>query len=58
MRVNKMSQPNTGIKCTVNTCYYYMKGDNCTAEKIQVQPKNAQSAEETDCATFTPESYT
>lgn len=53
-----MSQPNTGIKCTVNTCYYYMKGDNCTAEKIQVQPKNAQSAEETDCATFTPESYT
>lgn len=58
MRVNKMQQPNTGIKCTVDTCYYYTQGDNCTAEKIQVEPKNARNSEDTDCATFTPQSYT
>lgn len=54
MKTAKMSHPNTGIKCSVNTCYYYMQGDNCSAEKIQVDPKNAVDSQETDCTTFTP----
>lgn len=53
MSVKKMSQPNTGIKCIVNTCYYYMSGDHCGAEKIEVEPRNASDSQETDCATFT-----
>lgn len=48
----KMNRPNEGIKCVVNTCHYYMSGDHCTAEKIEVQPKNATNTQETDCATF------
>jgi hypothetical protein len=54
MTVKKMSQPNTGIRCVVNTCHYYMPGDHCTAEIIEVQPKNATNSEETDCSTFIP----
>jgi len=52
MKVNKMQGPNTGIKCVVNTCHYYMDGDHCSAEKIEVQPCNASDSEQTDCATF------
>lgn len=55
MKANKMNQPNQGIKCVVNTCHYYMNGDYCSAEKIEVHPKNATNAQETDCATFTPQ---
>ena len=54
MRVNKMDHPNSGIRCIVNTCNYYMSGDHCSAEKIEVQPKNASDSQETDCATFIP----
>ena len=54
MSVKKMSQPNSGIKCIVNTCNYYMSGDHCTAEKIEIQPRNATNSNETDCATFIP----
>ncbi len=54
MRVSKMNHPNEGIKCVVNTCEYYMSGDHCSAEKIEVQPRNAANTEETDCATFAP----
>lgn len=50
-----MDRPNESIKCVVNSCYYYMAGDKCAAEKIEVQPRNASSSEETDCATFTPQ---
>jgi hypothetical protein len=56
MKVKKMKGPNTGIKCVVNTCYYYMDGDHCSAEKIEVQPRNASNSEQTDCATFIKES--
>lgn len=52
--VPKMNHPNEGIKCVVNTCYYYMQGDKCSAQKIEVQPMNAHDSQETDCATFTP----
>lgn len=54
MRVNKMDHPNQGIKCIVNTCHYYMSGDYCAAEKIEVRPKDAVDSQETDCATFIP----
>ncbi|WP_459482324.1 DUF1540 domain-containing protein [Clostridium saccharoperbutylacetonicum] len=55
MKPEKMTSPNTGIKCVVNTCHYYMSGDHCTAQQIEVQPKNAHDCQETDCATFMPE---
>jgi hypothetical protein len=32
-----------------------MSGDYCSAEKIEVQPRNAADKQETDCATFTPQ---
>lgn len=54
-KVNKMPQPNTGIKCVVNTCHYYGTGDHCHAEKIEVQPRDARSTDMTDCATFLAE---
>lgn len=55
MQVKKMDHPNKSIKCVVNTCHYYMKGDYCAAEHIEVQPRNAHSTQETDCATFVHE---
>lgn len=56
VKANKMDHPNDGIKCVVNTCHYYMSGDYCSADKIEVKPKNAANTEETDCATFLRES--
>ena len=47
-----MDKPNEGIKCIVNTCEYYMNGDHCSAEQIQVEPRNASNSDETDCSTF------
>lgn len=47
-----MDKPNDGIHCVVNTCDYYMNGDHCAAEQIQVTPRNATDSDETDCATF------
>ncbi len=55
MKVEKMSRPNEGIKCVVNTCHYYMNGDHCAAKMIQVEPRNAHDTNETGCATFIPE---
>lgn len=55
MKVPKMDQPNEGVKCVVNTCHYYMSGDHCAAQQIEVQPRNASNTEETDCSTFIPE---
>jgi len=52
MRVSKMDRPNEGVKCSVNTCYYYMQGDHCAASQIQVEPRDSVSSEQTDCATF------
>ncbi|MDP4092080.1 MAG: DUF1540 domain-containing protein [Bacillota bacterium] len=54
MRVNKTDSPIGRVKCVVNTCQYYSNGDQCTAEKIEVQSRNAADTQETDCATFTP----
>ncbi|MGE5627977.1 MAG: DUF1540 domain-containing protein [Solirubrobacterales bacterium] len=55
MKAEKMNRPNDGIRCVVNTCHYYMTGDHCTASQIEVQHRNANTSQETDCATFTPE---
>ena len=52
MQTQKMNQPNPGIRCVVNTCHYYMDGDQCSAQRIEVKPQNASSQEDTDCATF------
>ncbi|MDI9495914.1 MAG: DUF1540 domain-containing protein [Bacillota bacterium] len=52
-KVPKSENYNPGIKCVVNTCYYYADGDHCKAQKIEVQKRNASTSEETDCATFT-----
>ena len=56
MDANKTGNPISRVKCVVNSCEYYMSGDRCTAEKIEVQPRNAVNSQETDCATFTPKS--
>ena len=52
MKTTKMDRPNDAIKCSVNTCYFYMQGDHCTAQEIQVEPRDSMTSEETDCATF------
>lgn len=54
MSINKTDEPLDGVKCVVNTCHYHVLGDQCSAAKIEIQPRNASSTEETDCATFTP----
>jgi hypothetical protein len=51
--VEKASQPLPGVMCIVNSCHYYSSGDQCLASKIHIQPQNAGSVQETDCATFT-----
>jgi hypothetical protein len=52
MRPQKMDRPNEGITCSVNTCYYYMKGDRCSASQIHVSPRGSTTSEQTDCDTF------
>ncbi|SHH87506.1 MULTISPECIES: DUF1540 domain-containing protein [Sporanaerobacter] len=54
MRVEKSDKPLNGVKCVVNTCQYHVSGDYCTASSIEIQPRNATSTDETDCATFSP----
>ncbi|MBZ2174482.1 DUF1540 domain-containing protein [Schnuerera sp. xch1] len=54
MRIEKTDDHIDGVKCVVNTCYYYESGDRCNAAKIEIQPRNATNTEETDCATFRP----
>ena len=51
-RVDKTNSPLPGVKCVVDSCHYYMQGDQCSAQRIEIQPRNATSSEETDCATF------
>lgn len=51
-RVEKKNDYLNGIHCSVNTCYYHGKGDHCFASHIDVEPKNADNSEITDCATF------
>ncbi|HAQ41078.1 MAG TPA: DUF1540 domain-containing protein [Clostridiales bacterium] len=53
MSVKKMSS-NSDSKCVVNTYHYYTSGDQCTAEKIEVQSKKASNLKDIDCTTFIP----
>ena len=53
-RIVKEHDPIGRVKCVVNTCHYYNEGNHCMAEHIEIQPKNAQNTETTDCATFIP----
>ena len=53
-RVAKGNNPLSGVKCVVNSCYYWHNGDHCYAQHIEVQPPNAADTEQTDCATFAP----
>ncbi|MBA5850768.1 DUF1540 domain-containing protein [Clostridium sp. cel8] len=55
MNNQKMNNINQGVRCVVDSCHYHMSGDHCCAKQIEVKPKNAHNAQETDCATFTPE---
>lgn len=54
MRVNKTDTPLNGVNCVVNSCNYYTNGNHCSAERIEIQPRNASDTQETDCATFSP----
>lgn len=54
MNQNKNNNSINRVKCMVNTCIYHGEGDHCNAPSIEIQPKNATSAQETDCATFVP----
>ena len=51
-RGEKRNTPISGVKCVVNTCHYYTEGDRCSAQQIEIQPRNARNTQETDCATF------
>ncbi len=52
--LDKNNQPINGVKCVVDTCYYWHQGNQCKASTIEVKPPGAKDAEETDCATFYP----
>jgi len=54
MSVKKMNS-SSDSKCVVNTYHYYTSGDQCTAEKIEVQSKKASNLKDIDCTTFMPE---
>ena len=58
MPVDKTNEALDGVKCVVNTCHYHVSGDQCSATKIEIQPRNASSTEETDCGTFRPNENT
>lgn len=41
-----------GVKCVVDSCFYYNEGNKCGAGIIEIAPKDASTSEETDCNTF------
>jgi len=55
-RVKRENRPLSGVKCVVDTCYYW-NNDSCYAESIEVQHPGAETSEHTDCATFTPNNW-
>lgn len=52
MQSHRTDHANPGIKCQVNTCQYYMNGDMCCADRIEVMHRNAGNIEDTNCNTF------
>lgn len=53
-RVEKGKQSLDGVRCVVDSCYYWGNGDNCMASQIEIEPRNAGNSEDTDCSTFAP----
>lgn len=53
MQSQKTDRANPGVKCQVSSCYYHMSGDRCSANQIEVLPRDAATSPETDCGTFT-----
>ncbi len=53
-KVKKQDSMLDGVRCVVNTCYYYGEGDCCMASQIEIQPRNASNSDQTDCSTFAP----
>ena len=49
-----LDKPLDGVKCIVSSCSYNKDGNKCTASSILVEPKNANTSEDTDCSTFKP----
>ena len=43
---------NSGINCDAKNCVYHDCDCYCTAEKINVGPRNATCSSDTVCATF------
>lgn len=43
-----------GVNCIVTSCVYNQEGKDCTAKSILVEPKNANTSDDTDCSTFRP----
>ena len=54
-RVSNTNQPISRVKCVVDNCHYWLAGDHCTAQQIEIQPPGAMDTQATDCATFRPE---
>lgn len=50
--MNIKSETIEGVKCVVSNCHYHSEGNKCSANKIEIAPKNASTSEETDCNTF------
>jgi len=48
--------PQTTVKCTVNTCTHYLRGDRCGAANIDIlhdqEDRMPESSEHTECKTF------
>lgn len=42
------------VTCTVNSCQYWVEGNRCSAEKIDVVGANADECQDTNCYTFKP----
>jgi hypothetical protein len=45
---------NKCIGCDVMNCYYHDPSNYCSAEQINIGPKNAETSAETICSTFKP----
>lgn len=54
----KMDKPNEGVKCVVNSCEYYMNGDHCAAERIQVNPETLRTLTRQIVQPFAPKDRT
>lgn len=53
-QVHKESKSISGVKCVVNDCYFWGSGDCCMASMIHIEPRDASTSSDTDCATFRP----